>query len=85
MIDKFIELIESRVDDEEKKEGLIGFAKDAKEDPRKEEALEKFMEQYRHEDGTKCKVVIGKDTRRSSYMFEYALVAGLTASGADAY
>lgn len=33
----------------------------------------------------KCKVVIGKDTRRSSYMFEYSLVAGLTASGADAY
>ena len=30
-------------------------------------------------------VVIGKDTRRSSYMLEYALVAGLTASGADAY
>ncbi|MBR4766302.1 MAG: phosphoglucosamine mutase [Clostridia bacterium] len=30
-------------------------------------------------------VVIGKDTRRSSYMFEYTLVAGLTASGADAY
>jgi len=30
-------------------------------------------------------VVIGKDTRRSSYMFEYALIAGLTASGADAY
>lgn len=28
-------------------------------------------------------IVIGKDTRRSSYMFEYALVAGLTASGAD--
>ncbi len=33
----------------------------------------------------KCRIVIGKDTRRSSYMFEYALVAGLTASGADAY
>lgn len=33
----------------------------------------------------KCKVVIGKDTRRSSYMFEYSLVAGLTASGADAF
>lgn len=33
----------------------------------------------------KCKIVIGKDTRRSSYMFEYALVAGITASGADAY
>ncbi len=31
-----------------------------------------------------AKVVIGKDTRRSSYMFEYALAAGLTASGADA-
>lgn len=33
----------------------------------------------------KCKIVIGKDTRRSSYMFEYALVSGLVASGADAY
>ena len=33
----------------------------------------------------KAKIVIGKDTRRSSYMFEYALVAGITASGADAY
>lgn len=33
----------------------------------------------------KAKIVIGKDTRRSSYMFEYALAAGLTASGADAY
>jgi len=33
----------------------------------------------------KANVVIGKDTRRSSYMFEYALVAGLTASGADVY
>lgn len=33
----------------------------------------------------RCQVVIGKDTRRSSYMFEYALVAGLTASGADAF
>lgn len=41
---------------------------------------------YQHkEDNEKCKIVIGKDTRRSSYMFEYALVAGLTASGADAY
>ena len=33
----------------------------------------------------KVKAVIGKDTRRSSYMFEYAIVAGLTASGADVY
>ena len=35
--------------------------------------------------GKKAKVVIGKDTRRSSYMFEYALCTGLMASGADAY
>lgn len=33
----------------------------------------------------KTRIVIGKDTRRSSYMFEYAIVAGLTSSGADAY
>ena len=33
----------------------------------------------------RCRVVIGKDTRRSSYMFEYSLVAGLTASGADVF
>ena len=33
----------------------------------------------------KAKIIIGKDTRRSSYMFEYSLVAGLVASGADAY
>ena len=33
----------------------------------------------------KARIVIGKDTRRSSYMFEYSLIAGLTASGADAY
>ncbi len=39
----------------------------------------------RNGDKEKAKIVIGKDTRRSSYMFEYALVAGLTASGADAY
>ena len=32
-----------------------------------------------------ARIVIGKDTRRSSYMFEYALAAGITASGADAY
>ena len=31
-----------------------------------------------------ARIVIGKDTRRSSYMFEYSLVAGLTASGAAA-
>ncbi|MDE6026162.1 MAG: phosphoglucosamine mutase [Lachnospiraceae bacterium] len=36
-------------------------------------------------DGERARVVIGKDTRRSSYMFEYALVSGITASGADVY
>jgi len=36
-------------------------------------------------DDTSPRIVIGKDTRRSSYMLEYALAAGLTASGADAY
>ncbi|MDE7265759.1 MAG: phosphoglucosamine mutase [Clostridia bacterium] len=35
--------------------------------------------------GTRCRAVIGKDTRLSSYMLEYSLAAGLTASGADAY
>ncbi len=35
--------------------------------------------------GDEVRIVIGKDTRRSSYMFEYSLVAGLVASGADAY
>lgn len=39
----------------------------------------------KNHENSKAKIVIGKDTRRSSYMFEYSLVAGLTASGADAY
>ncbi len=49
----------------------------------KEEEREKEKEKEREK--RSCRVVIGKDTRRSSYMFEYALAAGLTASGADAY
>ena len=36
-------------------------------------------------DHTSARIIIGKDTRRSSYMFEYTLVGGLVASGADAY
>lgn len=36
-------------------------------------------------DNSAPRILIGKDTRRSSYMFEYTLIAGLTASGADAY
>ena len=39
----------------------------------------------RNGDTNPARIVIGKDTRRSSYMFEYSLVAGLTTSGADAY
>ncbi|MBQ8763312.1 MAG: phosphoglucosamine mutase [Clostridia bacterium] len=39
----------------------------------------------KNKSGENAKIVIGKDTRRSSYMFEYSLIAGLTASGADAY
>lgn len=40
---------------------------------------------FNQKSSSRAKIVIGKDTRRSSYMFEYALVAGLTASGADVY
>ena len=43
------------------------------------------MFRERNGDTYPARIVIGKDTRRSSYMFEYSLVAGLTASGADAY
>ena len=38
-----------------------------------------------HEDGERAKIVIGKDTRLSSYMYESALAAGITSSGCDAY
>ena len=44
----------------------------------------RFLGHYYGKDH-KARIVIGKDTRRSSYMFEYSLVAGLTASGADVY
>ena len=40
---------------------------------------------YGARQGRKARIIIGKDTRRSSYMFESALVSGLVASGADAY
>jgi len=42
-------------------------------------------ERKRKGDSEPAKIVIGKDTRRSSYMFEYTLVGGIVASGADAY
>jgi phosphoglucosamine mutase len=40
---------------------------------------------YTNEKNRPARIVIGKDTRRSSYMFEYAIAAGVAASGADAY
>ena len=45
----------------------------------------RYIGNYYHSKAHRARVVIGKDTRRSSYMFEYSLCAGLTASGADAY
>ena len=46
-----------------------------------------YYGQVKHRAGSDepARIVIGKDTRRSSYMFEYSLVGGLVASGADAY
>ena len=43
----------------------------------------RYLGWYYKKENYRPQIVIGKDTRRSSYMFEYALVAGLTASGAD--
>ena len=66
--------------------GTDGFRGEANVDLTVEHAYKvgRFLGWYYGQDH-KCKVVIGKDTRRSSYMFEYALASGLTASGADAY
>lgn len=66
--------------------GTDGFRGEANETLTVEHAYKvgRFLGHYYGKDH-KARVVIGKDTRRSSYMFEYALVAGLTASGADAY
>ena len=46
-----------------------------------------YYSELKHRSGSSesARIVIGKDTRRSSYMFEYALAAGITASGADTY
>lgn len=66
--------------------GTDGFRGEANVDLTVEHAYKvgRYIGWYFSKDA-KAKVVIGKDTRRSSYMFEYALVAGLTASGADVY
>ncbi len=69
--------------------GTDGFRGEANVDLTVEHAFKvgRFLGWYygQKEPDERCRIVIGKDTRRSSYMFEYSLVAGLTASGADAY
>ena len=45
----------------------------------------RFLGWHFSEAGQRARIVVGKDTRRSSYMLEYALSAGITASGADVY
>lgn len=66
--------------------GTDGFRGEANVDLTVEHAFKigRYLGWYYGKDH-KAQVVIGKDTRRSSYMLEYALCAGLTASGADAY
>ena len=68
--------------------GTDGFRGEANKDLTYEHAIKigRYLGWYYGERiGKKAKIVIGKDTRRSSYMFEYALCTGLMASGADAY
>ncbi|NLD29997.1 MAG: phosphoglucosamine mutase [Clostridiales bacterium] len=68
--------------------GTDGFRGEANKDLTFEHAIKigRFLGwYYGAREGKKAKVVIGKDTRRSSYMFEYALCTGLMATGADAY
>ena len=73
--------------------GTDGFRGEANVDVTAENAFKvgRFLGWYlgevkrRNGEVEKPRVVIGKDTRRSSYMFEFSLIAGLTASGADAY
>ncbi len=66
--------------------GTDGFRGEANVDLTVEHAYKvgRFLGHYFSKEH-RARVVIGKDTRRSSYMFEYSLVAGLTASGADVY
>ena len=66
--------------------GTDGFRGKAGVDLTAEHAFEigRFLGWY-YSKGKTARIVIGKDTRRSSYMYESALAAGITASGADAY
>ena len=68
--------------------GTDGFRGEANETLLPEHAYKvgRFLGWYfRKDDSRECRVIIGKDTRRSGYMLEYALAAGVTASGANAY
>ncbi|MBQ6875617.1 MAG: phosphoglucosamine mutase [Lachnospiraceae bacterium] len=67
--------------------GTDGFRGEANVDLTVEHAYKigRYLGWYFRNNKRKCRMVIGKDTRRSSYMFEYSLVAGLTASGADVF
>ncbi len=67
--------------------GTDGFRGEANVDLTADHAYQigRFLGHYYSAQNEAAKIVIGKDTRRSSYMLEYALAAGITASGADAY
>ena len=67
--------------------GTDGFRGEANIDLTADHAFKvgRFLGWYYKQHNKEAKIVIGKDTRRSSYMFEYALAAGITASGTDAY
>ena len=72
--------------------GTDGFRGEANKNLTAEHAFEvgRFLGWYFNErqkalSGNRAKIVIGKDTRRSGYMFEYALAGGIVSSGADAY
>lgn len=45
----------------------------------------RFLGWYYQRESARPRIVIGKDTRRSSYMLEYAIASGIAASGGDAY
>ena len=80
---------ESKVRTPNKYFGTDGFRGEANEDLTSMHAYKvgRFLGWYYSRDNAnyRPRIVIGKDTRRSSYMLEYSIVAGITASGADAY
>ena len=67
--------------------GTDGFRGEANVNLTAEHAFKigRFLGWHFNQKGERAKIVIGKDTRRSGYMFEYALAGGIVASGADAY